>query len=130
MENYILPYLEWEVLREPITVPKVDDTEKLPEGQKKIEINRDEQYKLRAVLSTKGDFRFFEQKIHAGVLGSFLELFEVTGSDQYDLCCYTLEPCFFGSSNCHGESGEEPLCEADLHIHGLKIRHKTEKEGV
>ena len=43
MEEYISTY-EWEVLREPITVPKIDDTKELPDGQKKIVINRDDHY--------------------------------------------------------------------------------------
>ena len=52
MDNYISTY-EWEVLREPITVPKIEDTKELPEGQKKIVITRDDHYKLQAVLYTK-----------------------------------------------------------------------------
>jgi hypothetical protein len=128
MEDYILPHIEWEVLYEPITIPKVDDTKELPEGQKKIEINRDEQYKLRAVLSTKGDSMFLEQKIHAGVLGSFVEHFEITGSDQPDLHHYSLESCYLVGVREHWEK-KESLCESDLLIQGLRIRPKTEREG-
>jgi len=130
MDNYIFPY-EWEVLREPITVPKIDDTKELPEGQKKIVITRDDHYKLQAVLSTKGDPEFFRKKAKNIVPGSFVEPFEITGSDQHNWRRYTLESCYLLSSHSpREESGEEPLCESDLGIQGLKIRHKTETNGV
>ena len=130
MEDYIFAY-EWEVLREPITIPKVDDTKEIPEGQKKIVINRDEHYNLRAVLSTKGDFKFFRKETKNIVPGRFVESFEITGSDQHNWKHYTLESCYIGSSHSHWGSEEEPpLCEVDLHIQGLRIRHKPETEGV
>ncbi len=130
MREDILPHLEWEVLHKPITIPKVDNIEELPEGQKKIVINRDEHYKLRAVLSTKGDFKSFAEKTMDIVPGSFTELFKITGSDQQNLKQYTLESCCLGGSHAHIESGEEPLFETDIHIHGIRIRHKTEAEGM
>jgi hypothetical protein len=129
MKNYISAY-EWEVLREPITIPKVDDTKELPEGQKKIVINRDEHYKLRTVLSTKGDPEFFREEIKNSVSGRFVKFFEITGSDHPNWRHYTLESCYIGGSRCRRGGEEEPSSEADLHIHGLRIRHKTETEGV
>jgi hypothetical protein len=129
MKNYISAY-EWEVLREPITIPKVDDTKELPEGQKKIVINRDEHYKLRTVLSTKGDPEFFREETKNSVSGRFVKFFEITGSDRNNWRHYTLESCYIGGSRCRRGGGEEPLSEADLHIHGLRIKHKTETEGL
>ena len=130
MDNYIFPY-EWEVLREPITVPKIEDTKELPEGQKKIVITRDDHYKLQAVLYTKSDPEFFIKKAKNIVPGSFVEPFEIIGSDQHSWRRYTLESCYLGSSRCRcEESGEEPLCESDLRIQGLRIRHKKETDGV
>jgi hypothetical protein len=130
MGDYISTY-EWEVLREPITVPKIDDTKELPDGQKKIVITRDDHYKLQAVLYTKGDPEFFRKKAKNIVPGSFVEPFEIIGSDQHNWRRYTLESCYLSSSHSHWEeSGEEPLCESDLRIQGLRIRHKKETEGV
>ncbi|MCD6513294.1 MAG: hypothetical protein J7L07_00045 [Candidatus Odinarchaeota archaeon] len=132
MKGEFLPYLEWEVLREPITIPNIDDIKELPKGQKKIVITRDEHYNLRVVLSIKSDPKsidlFFEKVLKTIVPGSFVELFEITGSDQNDLRQYTLESCHFVGIRTISE--EESLCEADLSIQGLKIRHKTEAEGV
>jgi hypothetical protein len=41
VENSVLQDLEWEVLREPITVTKVDDRSELPKGEKKITVSRE-----------------------------------------------------------------------------------------
>ena len=98
--------------------------------QKKIVINRDEHYILRTVLSTKGDSEFFREETKNSVSGRFVKFFEITGSDRPNLRHYTLESCYIGGSRCRRGGGEEPLSEADLHIHGLRIRHKTETEGV
>ena len=117
MNGYILPYFEWEVMREPITIPKVDYTEELPEGQKEIVINRDEYYNLRAVLSTEGHPT-------SSTKYGFVESFEITGSNSRDLHCI-LESC-----HCAGYTGQGRSDEVDLYIQGLKIRHQTETEGV
>ena len=52
MNKLFPPYLEWEILREPVTISKVEDTSELPKGKKKISINRDEEYKLYAIDHT------------------------------------------------------------------------------
>jgi hypothetical protein len=130
MEGYIAPWLEWEVLREPINIPNVDDAEELPEGKKKIVITRDEHYNLQAVLSMKGDCEFFRKETKNTVPGSFIELFEISGSDQYESKRYTLESCHIASIHRYIEDEEEPLCESNLGVHGLKVEHQTETEGV
>ena len=130
MERAILPYIEWEVLCEPITISKVDDIKELPEGEKRVLITRDEKYKLQAKLSTKDPslFKSFSEK--KDIPGSFLdEYFDITGSDQQDLKYYTLESCYIDGVTLRIIE-EEPLCEANLHIKGVKIKQKTEAEGV
>ena len=119
MNDYIHPYLEWEVLQEPTTIPEVDNKKELPEGQKEIRITRNEYYNLRAVLSTE----CHPKTKDVGKCG-FVELFEITGSNLYDMH-YTLESC-----NCAGYKPRGRLYEIDLSIQGLKIRHQTETEGA
>lgn len=83
MKDYILPHIEWEVLHEPIIIPKVDDAKQLPKGQNRIEICRDERYNIQAVLHGKYDDAFIRRE-SAGidiVPGSPIEPFEITGSD-------------------------------------------------
>jgi hypothetical protein len=116
MNDYIIPYLEWEVLQEPITIPEVDNKKELPEGQNKIVINRDENYNLRAVLSTEGDHKFFAENISA------IKPFTITDSDDRH---YTLESCRYVGYKCWGR-----YYEVDLSVQGLKIRPKTETDGV
>lgn len=118
MNDYIIPYLEWEVLQEPITIPEVDNKKELPEGQKKIVINRDENYNLRAVLFTEGDHKFFAKGIFA------IKPFTITGSDFYGRRC-TLESCRYV-----GYKGGGRLYEVDLSVRGLKIMPETETDGV
>lgn len=130
MKDDILPYLEWEVLREPITIPKVEDARELPEGPKKIVINRDECYKLQALLSMKGDSKLFTEKIKDVVPGSFVKPFEITGSDQDGFIHYTLESCCLVGSQTCCERGEEPLSEANIFIEEVRRRYKTETESA
>jgi hypothetical protein len=118
MNDYISPYLEWEVLQELIIIPEVDNKKELPQGQNKIVINQDESYNLRAVLPTEGDHKFFAKGIFA------IKPFTITGSDFYGRR-YTLESCRYVGFKCEGR-----LYEFDLSVRGLKIRPETETDGV
>jgi len=128
MEKSVLPYLEWEVLSEPITISKVDDRAELPKGPKKITINRDEDYNLRATLYFK-DPSFMSDR-GPDVAGSFPETFDIQGSYS-DLVYYTLESCLIGDITIHHiQEGQEIWDTASLHFKGLRIRYKNEKEGT
>lgn len=128
MEKFVLPYLEWEVLREPITISKVDDRTELPKGKKKIVINRDEDYNLRATLYFK-DSTILSDRV-PDVAGSFPETFNIQGSHS-DLVCYTLESCLIADTTiCHMQEGQEIWDSASLHFKSLRIRYKNEKEGT
>jgi hypothetical protein len=122
MNDYVIPHLEWEVMREPIIIPKVDNTKELPEGQKEIRIARDESYNLRAALFTESrPNRLTKSRVPC----RFAELFKIKGSDSYDRCCI-LESC-----NCVGYKDRVVggwLYEVALSIQGLKIIHQTETE--
>jgi hypothetical protein len=130
MEKFVLPYLEWEVLREPITISKVDDKTELPKGKKKIRINRDEDYNLRATLyfkdsTYKGDLRQL-----SAVAGSFPEKFDIQGSYLDSVLC-TLESCLIRETTIRTiQDGQESLDTAFLSFQELRMRYKTEKEGT
>lgn len=129
MENFVLPYLEWEVLREPITISKVDDIKELPEGQKRIKIDRDERYKLRGILNFEGDYKLLLKEFHrisVALAGSFAKTFEIQGSDRRGFKCYTLKSCSIsGGKISHKRDMQETTCEANLHLSRVKIRNKT-----
>ncbi|MDH5770345.1 MAG: hypothetical protein OEZ25_03550 [Candidatus Bathyarchaeota archaeon] len=133
MKDFIIPYLEWDVLHEPVTILKVDEIKELPEGQKRIEINRDERYKLRGTLYFKGDYDLILEKAHLSSTvpaGSFIKPFEIRGSDQHGFERYTVESCSFGGVHMHtGENGET-LCEVNLTLDKLRIKYKTEAKGT
>ncbi|MCJ7633510.1 hypothetical protein MUP77_14125 [Candidatus Bathyarchaeota archaeon] len=85
------PYLEWEVLREPVTITEVKDKPELPKGQKRIVIDRDDNYNLRATLSFNSPLGN-DLPTPSAAAGSFSEKFDIQGS-YYDLVHYTLESC-------------------------------------
>lgn len=123
MNDYVIPHLEWEVMHEPITIPKVDDTKELPEGEKRMVITRNECYNLQAALFTE-----YLPKMKDRRRCGFAELFEIKGSDSYDRRCI-LESC-----DCVGYKKDRVArgrsYEVALSIQGLKIRPKTETESV
>lgn len=130
MEKFILPHLEWEVLREPITIPKVDDRAELPKGKKKIVINRDEDYNLRATLYFKDSTFKGHLRQSSAVAGSFPEKFDIQGS-YLDSVLYTLESCLIGETTIRRiQDGQESFDTAFLNFQGLRMRYKNEKEGT
>jgi len=130
MENFVLPYLEWEILREPVAIYKVADRTELPKGQKRIMINRDEDYNLKATLHFKDpEFDRHFQRL-SDVAGSFPETFDIQGSHS-DLIHYTLESCLIGGITIHlVQEGPEILDTANLYFQGLRKRYKTGKEDT
>lgn len=128
MRDFILLYLEWEVLLEPVTISKVDDRPELPKGKKKIMISRDEDYNLRARLHFEDST--FEEDLHqsSNVAGSFTEGFDIQGS-RSDIVHYDLESCTIGSIQ-QTLGDQKILGTADLHFRGLKTRYKNENEGT
>ena len=134
MKKFVLPYLEWEVLHKPITIPKVNDIKELPEGQKRIKIDRDERYKLRGILIFEGDYKLLLKELHrlnVAPAGSFVKTFEIQGSNQSGFKCYTLESCSIsGGKISYKEDSQETSCEANLNLYGVKIKSKSRVEGT
>jgi hypothetical protein len=131
MDKIILPYLEWEVLREPITISKVEDRTEIPKGEKKIAINRDEDYNLRATLYFEDLASGEVLRQSSAVVGSFHEGFDVQGS-RMESIFYTLESCLIGTTTFHvmPERQDSQMHTAILNFQGLRIRYKNEKEGT
>ena len=78
-------------MNNPISITTVNDHERLPKGQKKILIDRDDDYNLRAILNFEDDNYIFAASRSAKGPGIFIETFEVSGSDYMKHHLYTLE---------------------------------------
>lgn len=133
LDKLFFPYLEWEDLHEPITISEIDDREEIPKGEKKITINRDDDYNLRATLYFE-DFAFQEVLHNARashVAGSIYEGFDVQGSSSGSTF-YTLESCAIGPTTFHvtAERQDSQMHTAILDFRGLRIKSKNEKEGT
>lgn len=129
MENF-LPYLEWEVLRKPITISEVEDRKELPKGKKNIMIDRDEDYNLRATLYFEDSDFLGRRGETSPAAGSFLERFDIQGS-YLDFTAYTLESCLIGKTTIHRIQREkESLDTATLNFQGLRVRPKNKNEGA
>lgn len=130
IKDGILPYLEWELLDEPITIAQVEDRTELPTGKKKTIVNRDDEYNLLATLSFKNNPREATWRQSSKTVGGVSKGFDIHGSS--DFANYTIESCLIGHTTIHGILGEgqESLDTATLIFKGLKIRYKNEKEGT
>jgi len=126
MEHPLFPYLEWELLREPITISTVEDSAELPEGPKNIVISRDEDYNLRATLFSKNSGVGGVLHRSPAVAGSFPETFNIEGSKP-DRVHYTLESCLIGGG-VHTIREDEEVSTISLEFNGLRMRYKNENE--
>jgi len=130
MNKLFPPYLEWEILREPVTISKVEDTSELPKGKKKISINRDEEYKLKATIHFEDPFpRSLYRQAHHRVAGSFADLYDIKGSSNYAV--YTIESAALGGfSFTEMMEDKKRSYTAKLNFSGLKINYNNENEGT
>ena len=130
MKDSILPYLEWELLDEPITITQVEDRTELPSGKKKIIVNRDDEYNLLATLYFKNSPREVAWRQSSNTIGGVSKGFDIHGSS--DFANYTLESCLIGHTTIHiiQDECQESLDTAILIFRGLKVRYKNEKEGT
>lgn len=130
LKEFFLPYLEWEGLREPVTIYKVNDIRELPKGKKKIIIDRNEDYNLRGTLYFKDPDFGGDLRQSSAVAGSFAETFDIQGS-YLDLVYYTLESCLIMETKIQLiQEGQETSDSANLLFNGLRIKHKNENEGT
>jgi hypothetical protein len=118
----ILPYLEWDFLNKPVSITKVDDNDNLPKGKKKILIERDEDYNLKAILQFE-DPKFGHTS--SNVAGSFSKGFQISGYSNSGLLSCVLESCHVGNIHItrNLNEGVEVKGTATLIFDGVKIRH-------
>lgn len=120
-------------MNKPISITTVNDYERLPKGQKKIVIDRDEDYNLRAVLHF-GDLDFgasYYSAVAAVPAGSFVNYFEITGSDYKKHNLYTLENSYVNPPETRIDNVEGKFSgTAKLSFYGLKMKTDNTNEVV
>jgi hypothetical protein len=116
-----LPYLEWELMDKTISITNVDDQENLPKGNKRIEIVRDEDYNLKAVLYFE-ERDFFRHKREAEA-GTVVSTFAISGSDFEKIHHYTLESCYIDGWKTQTDyTTGKTLATANIGLQGLRTK--------
>jgi hypothetical protein len=82
--------MDWDFLKNPISIDKISDNINLPKFIKKIVLERDEDYNLKGTLKFE-DTTFFPK--HNEVAGSFDEGFIIEGASDDNSIAYTLDSC-------------------------------------
>jgi hypothetical protein len=124
-DETLLPDLEWELMTKPLTVTKVNDNERLPKGQKRIIITRDNDYNLHGELEFEDNDFGSSYFCNQSSPGTFIKYFEITGSNHSDSRQYTLENCYINPDGM--VLGEN---KANLFLSALKIKSNPEQEVV
>jgi hypothetical protein len=129
--DVFLPYLEWEFMNKPLSITTVNDYERLPKGQKKITMARDDDYNLKAVLDFE-DINFDAlYNSNQPPAGSFIEYFEITGSDYKGAYLFTLEHSNVNGLEIMSDNEEQrSSMKADLSFSGLRMKTKQAQEIV
>ena len=128
-KDYVLPYLEWEVLNEPILIRNVFQDARLPRGETTIHITRDEDYKLKTIVNFKDPTFDAQAEKTRDVPGSFAENFDIIIPD-FNSCSYTFESAIIGGTKCvldaeTGFSGSFPI-----RFGGVRMRTPNSNEGT
>lgn len=109
----------------------MNDHERLPKGKKKIVIERDDDYNLKAVLHFDDPDFATSYSSTAVPAGSFVEYFEITGSDYMKHRLYTLENSYVDAPRMEINNVEETaLGAAKLHLSSLRMRTRNSAEVV
>jgi hypothetical protein len=125
LEDFL--WLEWEALGKPVLFDTICDNEKLPKQTKKIEIQRNQDYNLQAILFFKDNIFYPHSN---GITGSFKKGFEVNGSDSRHRN-YTLESCHVGATHIKiGGESQDANNTAELSFDGIRINYPNSNEGV
>ena len=114
-------------MTKPLSITTVNEHVRLPKGQKKITVTRDEDYNLEATLEFD-DFGF--QTIDAPA-GTFIETFDITGSDYNDLHLFSLENCHIGGTKTIIDNEEKKSSmTATIGFSELIIKTKQKSEAA
>lgn len=128
VNNKIISQIEWEAFSKPIVITNIPEDERLPNGQKKINVSRDEEYNLKASLefSDQNFFRPRELRTEAGII---LQTFDIPASDsKYS---YVFKSALLTSGKTTGMPGSVSFSgEVDVHFNGLIMKARNTYEGV
>ncbi|MBN1245522.1 hypothetical protein JXA31_08010 [Candidatus Bathyarchaeota archaeon] len=113
----IISFEDWDFLKNPVTINEIVDHAKLPQGAKKIILERDDNYNLKGTLKFE-DLKFLPER--DVVAGSFDAGFKVEGISDDGLTSCVLESCHIGSISFKGAN--DFVGTADLRISKLKMR--------
>ncbi len=113
-----LPNLEWEFLyrEHSIKNPEIPGDVHLPGTARLLEIQRDDQYALKASITGPHDQNYTTKR--KTLLGSFVRPFEIRGTGWNET--YELIGCFIGDIHCKFSYSESPTFQVDLHIQRIK----------
>lgn len=110
-------FMDWDFLKNSVCINKIIDSINLPEGTKKIVLERDDDYSLKGTL--RFDDRKFMPKRNA-TAGSFDKGFDVAGTSDDDSMACDLQSCHVGSVSFQGAS--DFVGTADLRINTVRIK--------
>jgi hypothetical protein len=134
MPQDLLERIEWEVLKDKIIIQNLTSLGELPKGSQRIEVWRDEQYKIRAkVYGTISSGNDEHREREKGVAGTEAPTFSVEGTDVTGLYKYTLNYCFI--ENIQQKSvlnGGDYITtfEAELATFEVKIQSTVKEQSV
>jgi hypothetical protein len=124
-----LPYLEWEILREPLIITNISPQKELPELKKRLEIKRGNDYKLLAILYFKDSSFTGNLRHSSNIAGSFHKGFDINCYYFASVC--TLESCVLGKTTLRmGQEDSEQLDTSAINFQKLRIKSNSEEEGT
>lgn len=132
MPQNILERIEWEVLRDKIIIQNLTSLGRLPKGSQRIEVWRDELYKIKAKVYGTVGYDDEHSEFEKGVPGTKVPTFSVEGTDVTGLKKYTLNRCFV--KNIQRKfvwNGNDYVTnfEAELAIYELKIQFSNQEQS-
>lgn len=121
----IFEKIEWEVLKDKIVIEKLTSLGRLPKGSQRIEVWRDESYKIRAKVYGTLDNINVHSVFQKGIPGSKVQTFTIIGTDVNGLVKYILNHCYVKNIQCRFRwNGKDYVrdFEAELITQELKIQ--------
>src|SRR4030066_951722 len=113
----IISFIDWDFLRNPVSIDKIADNINLPKGVKRIVFERDDDYNLKGTLKLE-DLEFLRKSNN--VAGSFDKGFNIEGFSDDGQISYNIESCHIGSIKFGGAS--DFAGTADLRFNILKMK--------
>lgn len=112
-----ISFIDWDFLKNPVSIDRIADNINLPKGAKKIIFERDDNYNLKGTLKLE-DLEFLRKS--NVVAGSFDKGFSIEGFSDDGSISYNIESCHIGSAKFGGASDYPGT--ADLRVNTLKMK--------